>query len=660
MGPNPVYAQDFRLPEPGQMVALSLAFKPAVLKGIKLDPKNPFRFHFFVDSGDSNLSQEELKNESSKLIKYFLASLTIPEKDLWVNLSPYEKDRIVPQEFGQTEMGRDLLAEDYVLKQITASLIYPESQLGKEFWQKVYAKAQAKYGTTNIPVNTFNKVWIVPEKAVVYENGGVAFVLENNLKVMLEQDYLSLKKHAGVTSEKAQAKDTNQLGSQIVREIVIPALTKEVNEGKNFSQLRQVFYSLILATWYKKKIKDSILNKVYSNHNKISGVNVSAQDKDKIYQEYLKAFKKGVYNYIKEESDPLTNQIIPRKYFSGGVNAAQISDDMAMVGLNKISFNYFEHLRNIFVIDGTAKLNSSQVMSARPVKPPVLSQKLADGAMNTKDDIEIEPGSFINVKDLFVSTGFKGTEEERLSKIKNIDSLMDRYIKERGILTWGNPHTEKESTVIQVDVHRLKRYGLRFDEIRTIVFRNMIPWFAYYVPSHNLLVMGEPKDEIFKSFSLLRGDEVEQILPGKHFDNKEPPSFWKNWSSPGDIGDKAYQDYRKKIHPRIVKIVEAAVQHVSRYSRQIEILDIFGGDGGFLHDLSDNLKAEGVHDVSYSLLEENPKSVATAEVLFQKNPQDLLIIEISDEFYWDYEDSLPWDDPDALWDDPDALWDEEE
>src|SRR5208282_5960974 len=93
------------------------------------------------------------------------------------------------------EMGRDLLAEDYLLKQITASLIYPESQLGKAFWAKVYAQAKAKYGTTNIPINTFNKVWIVPEKAVVYENGGVAFVLENHLKVMLEQDYLSLNKH---------------------------------------------------------------------------------------------------------------------------------------------------------------------------------------------------------------------------------------------------------------------------------------------------------------------------------------------------------------------------------------------------------------------------------------------------------------------------------
>ena len=32
--------------------------------------------------------QEQLKTEATKLIKYFLASLTIPEKDLWVNLKP--------------------------------------------------------------------------------------------------------------------------------------------------------------------------------------------------------------------------------------------------------------------------------------------------------------------------------------------------------------------------------------------------------------------------------------------------------------------------------------------------------------------------------------------------------------------------------------------
>src|SRR5476651_2711818 len=94
-------------------------------------------------------------------------------------------------------MGRDLLAEDYMLKQITASLIYPEDEVGKKFWKRIYEEAQKKYGTTNIPVNTFNKVWIVPEKAVVYENAkaGTAYVVESKLKVMLEVDYLSMEKH---------------------------------------------------------------------------------------------------------------------------------------------------------------------------------------------------------------------------------------------------------------------------------------------------------------------------------------------------------------------------------------------------------------------------------------------------------------------------------
>ncbi len=364
LGPLPlVQAQDFRLPAPGVMVHLSPPLDPPIFKGIKVHPDNPFRFDFILDKGDSQLSNDAIKDESSKLIKYFLASLTIPEKDLWVNLSPYEKNRIVPESFGQTEMGRDLLAEDYMLKQITASLIYPEDEIGKKFWKRIYEGAAKKFGTTNIPVNTFNKVWIVPEKAVVYENtkAGTAYVVEAKLKVMLEQDYLALEKnnekslsfpnafvgnpgnaqtldprlkHSGVT-------DVSNLGSQIVREIVIPELTKEVNENKNFTQLRQVYNSLILATWYKKKIKDSILLQVYADKNKIKGLsfpnanqtlsspNASVGDPEHIYQQYLQAFKKGVYNYIKEEIDPITQETIPRKYFSGGVTCLGI--DRAMI-----------------------------------------------------------------------------------------------------------------------------------------------------------------------------------------------------------------------------------------------------------------------------------------------------------------------------------------
>ncbi|MDE2221799.1 MAG: hypothetical protein KGK03_01885, partial [Candidatus Omnitrophica bacterium] len=75
-------ADDPLLPPPGMMVHLSPPEDPPLLKGIKVHAEDPFRFDFILDKGDSELSADELKDESSRLIKYFLASLTIPEKDL--------------------------------------------------------------------------------------------------------------------------------------------------------------------------------------------------------------------------------------------------------------------------------------------------------------------------------------------------------------------------------------------------------------------------------------------------------------------------------------------------------------------------------------------------------------------------------------------------
>jgi len=331
------------LPKPGTMVNLSLAYVPVLIKGLRVHQDNPLAMDFIVDTGNSGLKLDQAKDnqvlsdESKKLIKYFLAALTLPEKDVWVNLSPYEKDRIIPAGLGQTEMGRDMLAQDYILKQITASLIYPEKGLGKDFWNKVYSQAQQKFGTTQIPVNTFNKVWIMADKATVYENKDTAFVVNAHLKVMLEEDYLSLQKHVAVSSSETNAavstdNDAHAVASKIIRQIILPALENEVNQGKNFSNLRQIFHSLILAKWYKQALKQAFINQVYSNKNKVAGVDVSDKTIDqKIYAQYLRAYKKGVFNYIKEDIDQATQQPMPRKYFSGGVVG-----DMAMEVIHQL------------------------------------------------------------------------------------------------------------------------------------------------------------------------------------------------------------------------------------------------------------------------------------------------------------------------------------
>ena len=91
LGPIPiVQAQGLKLPAPGFMVRISPPLNPPMLKGLKVYPDNPLRFDFILDKGDSSPSllqrgnKGELKQLSTKLIKYFLASLTIPENDLWV------------------------------------------------------------------------------------------------------------------------------------------------------------------------------------------------------------------------------------------------------------------------------------------------------------------------------------------------------------------------------------------------------------------------------------------------------------------------------------------------------------------------------------------------------------------------------------------------
>jgi hypothetical protein len=323
----------FHLPKAGVRVNLSPAFTPVLIKGLKVHPENPFMFDFIVDPGQEKLNAEDFNKTSQRMVNYFLASLAIPEKDLWVNLSPVEKDRIIPDSLIKTELGRDLLAEDYMLKQVGASLIYPESHLGKTFWRKVYDEAYQKFGVTEIPVNVFNKIWIVPEKASVYEHGNTVYIVNAHLKVMLEEDLLAQNKLGQRSKDTESHVPLKELSKKVLREVVIPALEKEVNEDKNFAQLRQIFYPLILAQWYQDVFKESIMNKDYSGRKKIAGIDLSdPRNKDLIYRQYLAAYRKGVFSYIKEETDRLTRESVPRKYFSGGFAEQKVRREPASVG----------------------------------------------------------------------------------------------------------------------------------------------------------------------------------------------------------------------------------------------------------------------------------------------------------------------------------------
>jgi len=424
------------LPNGGSMITLRAPTQPPRMMGINLYAHNPLKFDFIIDKGDSQIKDKKFTEESKKLIKYFLTSLTIPEDEMWVNLSPYEPNKIIPQAFGKTQMGQDVLTLDYMLKQLTSYLMHPNRQLGSQFWDRIYKKTQEQFGTEEIPLNTFNKIWIVPEEAHIYEHSQGAFIIHTHLKVMLEEDYLALE--ANQNSTKHGLGDTTKndidiisgISKEITREILIPEIEKEINEGKTFANLRQIYHSMLLASWYKKALKSSFLTEIYIDKKKTGGIEGLDENRNKqIYNQYLKTFKNGVFNIIKEDYDPALEEIIPKKYFSGGII---LTEDYAMSSEDDTKRTHAPSPDYDGMVNLTVGLNAEGSLNDQnPELTFAEAKKMGIAANITEEETDITSYKF---HEWYTPRNFSFRRQYgRLEKLKEkIREEQKRYLKELG------------------------------------------------------------------------------------------------------------------------------------------------------------------------------------------------------------------------------------
>lgn len=375
------------LPAPGTLLGVTPLYQPPTLKGIRLSSNQESQIEFIFDQGDKSLSSEELEKEAARLIRYFMTALTVPLEEQWVNLSPFEKDRIIPESFGQTEMGRDLLADDYLLKQLAASLVYPEEKIGEDFWSRIHAEVKEKYNK-DIPIDTFIKVWIVPESSTIYQKDNVALISDSRLKVLLESDYFAMEHNQDKIPE--GFKKTQQrlpIADEIIRDVIIPEIEREVNEGATFAHLRQIYQSVILAAWFRNKLKESILTDNYIGKNKIAGIDLQDSNaKEKIYQQYLKAFKVGVYDYIKEEYDPLTQTVSSKHYFSGGAELKETKPSVTTGSLPEKLRKYLTGAAGVFLVPITLSILLATAGSA-PAEESEVTQPQATEQVDTSNTL---------------------------------------------------------------------------------------------------------------------------------------------------------------------------------------------------------------------------------------------------------------------------------
>src|SRR3989339_106751 len=315
-------------------------FRPASLRYFSYESKTN-NFQILLDKADEKgLSNIQVKDKADELMKYFHIGLSLPNDKFWVNLRPDAPEQIIDPELEKTDIGKVMLEADLNLKKDTSALTSPQTKEGREYWDKLYKKAGELFGSENITIPTINRPWIVPGEIIVRESGTGAYIYKAALKVMLEEDYLTSRGGSRTAPTYQQyafsdprLKELNQYSTQLIRELIIPKLTKEVNRAKRYAPLRQVFYSLVLSRWFKERFNHSPfdfaqgkqanneLTKLIDSGNLTNLSSQEAWDKTTYFQAYQKSFKEGEYNLSEPVYTP-TGQLI-RRYVSGGVSNLQ-------------------------------------------------------------------------------------------------------------------------------------------------------------------------------------------------------------------------------------------------------------------------------------------------------------------------------------------------
>jgi HEAT repeat protein len=295
-------------------------FRPLQLRSLSFDQINN-DFNLFLDKGDLlDLKPREIKENAAKLSEYFQTGLRLPNSIFWVNLRPDSQDQIIDPWLEKTDLGRVMLEADLQLKKDMANFTSPQTPEGKKYWDLLYARAEELYGQSEITIPTLTRPWIVPGEILIRQTKDNAYIYKATLNVMLEQDYL--KNAPEYKFDDPRLKTLNEYSSELIRQEILPKLIREVNSSQKYAGLRQVYYSLILAQWFKQShnvTKSQVTSKIDSFD--LTGLaSKKSWSKDTYFKAYKKSFSKGEYR-LQETVNRLSGTSV-RQYFSGGEKLA--------------------------------------------------------------------------------------------------------------------------------------------------------------------------------------------------------------------------------------------------------------------------------------------------------------------------------------------------
>jgi len=316
-------------------------FRPMHLRSMAFDPAQT-RFSLLLDQGDNlRPSTRAVTDATAKVMEYFQIGLRLPNNSFWVNLRPDSSQRVIDPDLERTDLGKVFLEADLQLKKDLAQFTAPATPAGKMYWKKLYARAESLFGQEDVTIPTMTRPWIIPGEIIIKQQGTSAYVYKATMRVMLEQDYISSRDGAQTPAALATAaaiadprmKELNAYSTQLIKDLVLPRLNREVNASRRYAGLRQAFYSLVLAQWFKTRIASAQVGESEKTEHGYAQMKRLIDSRDltgliskqpcptqDYYRQYRKSFEQGEYK--KEEALSTPHGMVIRRYTSGGIFGA--------------------------------------------------------------------------------------------------------------------------------------------------------------------------------------------------------------------------------------------------------------------------------------------------------------------------------------------------
>lgn len=283
-----------------------------------------------VPEGAGNLTASKWADACQLSWDSLFTWLALPDSSFWVNLNPTEPNRIIEPELGKTDAGRILVEADFQLKKDIAKMTHPKnSKLGRKFWDRIYERAikeAMRSGTNQMAIPVTFRVWIVPGEIQICTNENEIIVVQAFLDVKMESEYLGAQELAGFMLS-GERSDTQEYAEGLLKEMILPELIKWVNTEPQYCELRQIFYSRVVADWYQSRMGGNYAFDRFTGLGQTDDWQAKKPwNRQTIFNQYLNSIRNGEYSLTETSESTVGNYRVKatRQYFTGGVDWTDI------------------------------------------------------------------------------------------------------------------------------------------------------------------------------------------------------------------------------------------------------------------------------------------------------------------------------------------------